>query len=167
MSHFIPLSELKEEVGGLWRSDVDVLEVVTLKDDIRARFGDLRFKATWERAFCYYYVETLTGFAMAAEPEGIYEFYLDIDSWPEWQQSLRLKILDCMLANPRCLEMLRNTLESLVRFRGISYATQTAHEFFGLVREKFGGSPDPVSTAFRGLESHSSAAARFDGANVT
>lgn len=132
----ISLKFLKEEVFALWDTEFSAVaaQPEQFKPDVRKRFGDLRKRATWENAYAYYYSEMVSG-AIGYEAEGLYQIHFAVSTWPAWQKSLRLKILDALIANPRCLELLRNSLEAMINFRGISYAEAVADEFLSLVYE--------------------------------
>ncbi|HEY9764593.1 MAG TPA: hypothetical protein V6D07_18845 [Trichocoleus sp.] len=136
----IKLSELKNEVYHLWDTDdvTSVSQPESFRADLRKRFGDLRKTETWESAYAYYYVEILVQFGIGAEIEGIYRYYLDIEEWDPWRKALRLKVLEAMMANPTCIEIVRNTLEEMFQRKGVERTLESIREFYNLVHEYVG-----------------------------
>ncbi|MEO0373837.1 MAG: hypothetical protein AAF329_04265, partial [Cyanobacteria bacterium P01_A01_bin.17] len=59
----LKLKQLKQRVYDMWAFAVEsrdaLVQPALFKSEIRSRFGDLRRKATWESALCYYHSSIL------------------------------------------------------------------------------------------------------------
>lgn len=109
---FMKLQELKAQTRELWnyshKSHGAIAIAADFKPEMR-HFGDLRYKKTWQRAYCHFYARQIHDCCLDA-------FTVPLSlSLPEddWRYPYRETIFDEFMKLPGGLELLREGLEQL------------------------------------------------------
>lgn len=132
------MQSLKDATYRAWenlsRYNGAVVQPQTFKPEMR-RYGDLRCKATWERAYCDFVARNIADSCLDA-----YELItIQFNYAPDHQgYSLRHQVFDAFMALPEGPELIKMGLEQL--FGDLPPETKAeAHGFFRLVQEHPGG----------------------------
>lgn len=131
------MKELKQEVYESWKDlsafNRALVQPEHFKPEVR-KFGDLRYKKTWEAAYC-----TFTGRNMMDSCLDAFTL-ITIQFNPEWwQEGLRhllMPTLDEFLKLPEGLKAIKQAFEQLVGDYTTSRDKENAHGFFRLVQEE-------------------------------
>jgi len=150
------MTALKQRVYQEWDDlhffEDAVAQPEKFKAEVRRQFGDLRFKATWKKALCYFRALNLQ--------HGYLDSYELLLKYLNFQPSdelyaYRHQIFDAFLALPDALELIRTGLEQLFSSDFTPTEREKASGFFELVEEQSGrrgldGQPNELVRRFTG-----------------
>ena len=137
------LHQLKKAVHYRWQSVIEINEAVVqpeqFKDEIRRQFGDLRYKATWEKALARFYAQIIHDACLDAW--GLILYGLNFKPGDRFYE-YRHQIFEEFIAFPDGMELLKAGLEQI--FYSNDFTPQERKEaqgngFFELVREQSAG----------------------------
>jgi ABC-type phosphate/phosphonate transport system substrate-binding protein len=124
------LAELKREAERLWGKLVNLnqpaIQVTPFKAELHNRFGDLRYRQTWQRAIAQMQAEVL----WASGPSEVAAIYA-LTSYPE---SLRHEIQQAFLGIPGAIEFLARGLNDLYQ-NGNSTEQEKIYELIQSVQQ--------------------------------
>ena len=128
------LKALKDQVFYEWTRlhefEKAIVQPADFKLEVRKRFGDLRFKATWEKALCSFRALNLQfGYLDSYELLTIHLNFQPKDALYEYRYS----ILEEFLQLPDAVELLRSGLEQLFSADFTPQEREQASGFFRLV----------------------------------
>lgn len=143
------LQELKARTRELWdyshKSHGAIAIPNQFKPELR-HFGDLRCKATWEKAYCHFYARQIHDCCLDAFTVPLSLSLAEED----WRYPYREVIFDEFMKLPGGLELLREGLEQL--FIDPDYCTPEEREegygVLGLVQRQAGGGVGRLSDEF-------------------
>lgn len=134
------LRELKQRVFESWEFLSGYRGCVVLpenfKPEVKAEFGDLRYKETWIKALARY--EALNALHDCLDAHYLVLHTLNFTE-DRWDYEFRHRIFDEFLMIPQALPLLKLGLEQLVSSSFSDHDRREAHGFLELVAEKQGG----------------------------
>ncbi|NEQ34199.1 MAG: hypothetical protein F6K04_24965 [Leptolyngbya sp. SIO4C5] len=134
------LKELKEKVFEEWQDYCWFKQVVcqteAFKPEIKHRFGDMRRKATWEKALCYFKALNAQIGLLDAHSLILHTFNFTPD---RWDYEYRYQILEEFISLPDGLDLIKLGLEQLFSRDFTSEERGQADGFYRLVKESTGG----------------------------
>ncbi|MGB3493875.1 MAG: hypothetical protein WBA57_14190 [Elainellaceae cyanobacterium] len=132
------MQQLKDATYRAWenlsRFNGAVVQPQTFKPEMRC-FGDLRYKATWEKAYCNFAARNKADACLDAYELITVQFNYALD---HSAYDLRHQIFDAFMALPEGADLLKTGLDQLLG----DFTAETkaeAHGFYRLVQEHPGG----------------------------
>ena len=137
------MQDLKKRVYETWKNlsvfNGAVVQAENFKAEVR-QIGDLRYKRTWEAAYCQFSARNMMDSCLDAFTLITIRFN---PSW--WEPELRYllpRCLDEFLALPEGIDAIKQGLEQLLGDYTTTQEKESAHEFFEMARQQsrgFGG----------------------------
>ena len=132
------LKELKERVYRSWEclSDFNdaLIQPENFKSEVRS-FGDLRYKSTWQKAYCSFWARNI--FDSNSDNRSLITIFFNYTP-DEWDWELRHEILDQFLTLPGGLDCIINGLEPILKYPIDSEEVEIANGVLKLVQEQSG-----------------------------
>ena len=133
------LDELKERVYEAWEAlstyNSALVQPENFKKEVSA-FGDLRFKATWQKAYAAFVARNIFDSNSDNRTLVTVQLYFSPLRW-DWE--LRQEILDQFLAIPEGVDCIINGLEQIFSYPSNQEEQEKAYGVFELVQEQSGG----------------------------
>ncbi len=130
------LSELKERVYEAWEAlstyNSALVQPENFNKEVRA-FGDLRFRATWQKAYAAFVARNIFDSNSDNRTLITVQLYFSPSRW-DWE--LRQEILDQFLAIPEGLDCIINGLEQIFSYPINQEEQEKAYGVFELVQEQ-------------------------------
>lgn len=134
------LDELKQRVYSAWEAlstyNSALVQPENFKPEVRA-FGDLRFKATWQKAYAAFVARNIFDSNSDNRTLVTVQLYFSRSRW-DWE--LRQEIFDQFLAIPEGWDCIINGLEQIFSYPIDKEEQEKAYGVFELVKEQSGGS---------------------------
>lgn len=135
--------DLKKQVYEAWKDlsvfNGAVVQAENFKPEVR-QIGDLRYKRTWEAAYCRFSARNMVDSCLDAFTLITIQF--NPDWWEPELLHLLPQCLDEFLALPEGLDLIKLGLEQLLGDYTTTQDKESAHEFFEMARQqsrRFGG----------------------------
>lgn len=136
----ISFSELKVIALTWWQEFASTMQVVPNLDDakaeIRAKFGDLRRRRTWELAYSYYLIQDWSN-TYAYEGYWVFTQLMNPEQCTDWEAALFEDCLNFLLEHPGGLHMIRTGLEQLLKYNDPD-TWAASQPFLELIRKRQG-----------------------------
>lgn len=140
------LAELKAQVYECWRDLSEfqsaIVEPDRFKPEVR-RFGDLRRKITWEKAYAAFKAKNCYDACLDAWTLIRYSFNFTPD---RWDYPYRHQVIEAFLTLPEGLDLIKLGLEQLLSAPFTTQDRKDASGFFELVQEQPGRIGLPVGS---------------------
>ena len=137
------MQDLKKRVYRAWEHlslfNDAIVQPENFKAEVR-QIGDLRYKRTWEAAYCQFSARNMMDSCLDAFTLITVQF--NPDWWEEDLRHLLPQCLDEFLALPEGLDAIRQGLEQLLGDYTTTQDKESAHGFFEMARQqsrRFGG----------------------------
>ncbi|MDY6786132.1 MAG: hypothetical protein SW833_26900 [Cyanobacteriota bacterium] len=130
------LPQLKQQVYDCWESLSTFNGAIVQPDNFKAevrKFGDLRYKRTWENAYCSFWAQNIRDACLDSYELITIYFNYKPDLWDYY---LRHQVFEEFLSLPDSVQMLKTGLEQLFLSDFTPQEREEAHEFFILAEEQ-------------------------------